>query len=387
MDRCDLEGKSVRELKQLLAQRGLDASGCLEKSDIVNRLRDVLPAQSTFGKATEPVASQHGGQQSHDEKFRALERLPLSELRGLLKCHGAEDMLRGAREKQELLTALAACLSRCPICLENADDGDLSNSMQRCDACRAPFHQRCCAGHALAAAEAASLPLLCPVPGCKSRWRGSIVAWALTEEELCRYNAAVRSIRELRGGTSRSDTPTLSPRTSDAMKQLGVRACPKCHAMIEKQDPGLTHGCDKMTCRCGCRFCFQCGTLAGDNGEARCKCVGDHHSYLTHEQVLRDYDDLPDGPNLGRFFQQAVGEAFRATADGTGRNAASMPFQDIGSFVGQAMSGGLHANAGHGLGRGGQAFQPGTAFTNILGQAFGAMHGTGAAGTSHAYFR
>jgi len=386
MDRCDLEEKTVRELKRLLVQQGLDASGCLEKTDLVNRLRDVLPAQYACGKATETPASQHGGQLYNGGKSQALESLPVSELRGLLKCHGAEDFLRGAREKQELVAALAACLSRCPICLENADDGDSNSSIQRCDACRAPFHQRCCAGHALAAAEAASLPLLCPVPGCKSRWRSSIVAWALTEEELCRYNAAVRSIRELRD-TSQSSGAALSPRTSDAMKQLGVRACPRCHAMIEKQDPGLVHGCDKMTCRCGCRFCFQCGSLAGDNGEARCKCVGDHHSYLTHEQVLHNYDDLPDGPNLGRFFQQAVGEAFRATTDGAGRNVASMPFQDLGSFVGQAMSAGLHANAGHGLGAGGQAFQPGTAFGNILGQAIGAMHGAGGAGTSHAYFR
>lgn len=354
------------------------------------------------------------------EKSQVLERLPVSELRGLLKCHGAEETLRGAREKQDLVAALAACLSRCPICLEDAEDGDFSqacssSSMQRCDSCRAPFHQRCCAGHALAAAEAASLPLLCPVPGCKSRWRSSIVAWALTDDELGRYNAAVRSVREMRG-TSQSSAAAHSPRTTEAMKQLGVRACPKCNAMIEKQNPGLTHGCDKMTCRCGCRFCFQCGKIAGENGQARCQCVGDHHTYLTHEQVLHNYDDMPEGPNLGRFFQQTVGEAFRAhtdeasrhgssmpfqdigrtvgeafraTTEGTGRNGTSMPFQNIGSLLGQATNRGLHANASHGLGGGGQPFQGplAAAVTGFFGQAIGAMHGAGARGTAQPYSR
>eukprot|EP00971_Amphidinium_carterae_P168803 3344470-Amphidinium_carterae.1 len=47
---------------------------------------------------------------------------------------------------------------------------------------------------------------------------------------------------------------------------LGIRRCPGCQALIQKQGDGLITGCDKMTCRCGCMFCFKCGMPAGAQG-------------------------------------------------------------------------------------------------------------------------
>ncbi|CAE8587703.1 unnamed protein product, partial [Polarella glacialis] len=85
-----------------------------------------------------------------------------------------------------------------------------------------------------------------------------------------------------------------SPRTAEAVRSLGIRCCPKCGAGIEKQGAGFTHGCDKMTCRCGCRFCFACGLVARADGPA-CACVAPHHGYLSHESVMGNYSDDPFG--------------------------------------------------------------------------------------------
>jgi len=143
----------------------------------------------------------------------------------------------------------------------------------------------------MAAADDGRLPLCCPVPGCRERWPSDEVAWALNPDELARYNAAVRSVREMR--QAKSKRGSTSPRTAEAMRNLGVRACPQCGAGIQKQSAGMGHGCDKMTCRCGCKFCFCCGTPAGPNGAPRCQCVEGHHTYLDHEEVLRNYSGNP----------------------------------------------------------------------------------------------
>merc|ERR1740120_235445 len=39
-----------------------------------------------------------------------------------------------------------------------------------------------------------------------------------------------------------------------------------------------------MTCRCGARFCFSCGSLA-----AACSCTSEEHDFFEHRHVLRSY--------------------------------------------------------------------------------------------------
>lgn len=377
IDSSKLDTMSIRDLKKLLARLGLDASGCLEKRDLVKRLQESLPEGAASSVAEDAASRQppptpaspcaDAGRAPRAQARQALAGLPVAELRGLLKCHGAEDAVMGATEKTELIDALAMRLSTCPICLDDAEEDatGLAESFQRCDTCRAPFHRQCAGGHALSAAEAGRLPLLCPVLGCHGRWRAGIVAWALDEGQLTRYNTAVRSLRDLRRSAGSTDA-TTSPRMTEELKGLGVRKCPKCGALIEKQQPGFTHGCDKMTCRCGCRFCFRCGMLADPSGRARCQCVGEHHSYLSHETVLRNYDSdgfaafggprhdfhvppggVPGPHGLMDFVGQAVGAAFQAAAAGRGGGGTnSTPTGGMEDFLGQAMRAVRQASGG-----------------------------------------
>eukprot|EP00435_Cladocopium_sp_Y103_P073045 s78_g42.t1 len=80
----------------------------------------------------------------------------------------------------------------------------------------------------------------------------------------------------------------VSPRTQEVLARYGIRQCPQCHVMIQKQADGLFTGCDKMTCRCGCMFCFKCGREAR-GGVARCRCVGPQHNYIPRSAVLSNY--------------------------------------------------------------------------------------------------
>mmetsp|Transcript_129659 Transcript_129659/g.252503 ORF Transcript_129659/g.252503 Transcript_129659/m.252503 type:complete len:380 (-) Transcript_129659:33-1172(-) len=312
-----LETLSVKELRRRLAEKGLDARGCLEKADLVQQLQDADEAHPVVS-----MPSPCKGNTIHNAQCgkHMLLTLRVPELQGLLVKHGMQEALSSAREKEELVEALAPKLAQCPICLDSAGV-DIDNAIGkrteiRCDGCRAPFHRNCAAGHMKAAAEAGSLPLCCPIPACKERWRAPMVTWALNEQELDQYNACVRNVRELRQQTSQSNgsipSALASPRTTQRLKELGIRACPRCGAFIEKQAAGITHGCDKMTCRCGCKFCFLCGMTAGTDGRARCSCVEERHSFLSHAEVLNNYGNSIENNDFARAATAAATAAANA---------------------------------------------------------------------------
>jgi len=359
-----LEALSVKDLRRRLAERGLEAHGCLEKADLVRQLQD---AEGAHPVVSAPSPCKGNTIQDARCSKNVLLTLRVSELRGLLSKHGMQEVLSSATEKGELVDALAQKLAQCPICLDSAsEDVDTATGKRqesRCDGCRAPFHRSCAAGHMKAAAEAGRLPLCCPVPTCKERWRAPMVTWALNEQELDQYNASVRNVRELRQQASQSSgsTPSApaSPRTTQRLKELGVRACPKCAALIEKQSAGFTHGCDKMTCRCGCRFCFRCGETAGTDGQARCSCVEGHHTYLSHAEVLNNYRDSMENNGFVRAATAATTAAQNAFTqfpggDMTHPAAAAVQgiMQQMHLLQGDGLGGArgpwhLHGTAGH----------------------------------------
>eukprot|EP00927_Polykrikos_kofoidii_P043742 TRINITY_DN37835_c0_g1_i1.p1 TRINITY_DN37835_c0_g1~~TRINITY_DN37835_c0_g1_i1.p1 ORF type:complete len:445 (+),score=30.60 TRINITY_DN37835_c0_g1_i1:177-1337(+) len=166
----------------------------------------------------------------------------------------------------------------------------IEDTVMRCEGCCARFHKSCVAGHVVSAVERGRLPLTCPVPRCRHLWPRAIVVWAVDEVHVGRYDVASRSIEDLQACQGRGDVAaSLSPRTTDALKRLGVRDCRRCSALIQKQAEGLLTGCDKMTCRCGSMFCFKCGMEARAGGVSRCRCVGTHHSFIAQSQVLNNY--------------------------------------------------------------------------------------------------
>ena len=139
------------------------------------------------------------------------------------------------------------------------------------------LHLSCLSKYLLIRAESGHFPATCPfclrklsvVEVYKNLGTSEKITWLRQHERWMQ-------LRE----SGRSD-PGLEEIT--LMQGLGCRRCPSCGAWIEKQSGGWLTGCDKMTCRCGCRFCFQCGSV-----EASCDCsLG--HDFLDRELVLSNY--------------------------------------------------------------------------------------------------
>lgn len=58
--------------------------------------------------------------------------------------------------------------------------------------------------------------------------------------------------------------------TADLLYQLDIRICRRCKNGVEKSS-----GCNKLMCRCGYKFCYQCGIE-----DAQCKCTPSSHTYI-----------------------------------------------------------------------------------------------------------
>jgi len=57
------------------------------------------------------------------------------------------------------------------------------------------------------------------------------------------------------------------------------RQCARCRCWVERAE-----GCEKVTCRCGYRFCHKCGSP-----EARCGCTPLNHVFYDHATVLNNW--------------------------------------------------------------------------------------------------
>lgn len=73
--------------------------------------------------------------------------------------------------------------------------------------------------------------------------------------------------------------------TDETISKLHIRCCRRCGNGVE-----LGSGCYKMKCRCGYRFCFQCGSE-----NALCSCTPMHHGFSDNVTGRGDFTGL-DAP-------------------------------------------------------------------------------------------
>lgn len=75
-----------------------------------------------------------------------------------------------------------------------------------------------------------------------------------------------------------------SPPDEASFGDLNIKSCRRCGNGIE-----LSDGCLKMKCRCGYRFCFQCGSE-----NAQCNCTPSHHGFEDNLTGRADFAGLRD---------------------------------------------------------------------------------------------
>ena len=252
----ELTSLSVKELKDLLRQHGIPLNGLVEKSDLIREARRI----------------------SSDDK------LSVSDLREAIRhCAGRT---AGCYERGDLIERARLVLQglACPICLEDVLMREGSISCLSCCA-KGVYHRGCLGRWALESVSAGKFPVLCPQ--CRSvldDWTVQSRCFTPNSESFQRFQSILASLL-----AQRSAERTVDDTTASYFKSLGYRPCPSCGCWIEKGPSfevfGLgVPGCDKMTCRCGKKFCFNCG-----KNENECACTGPEHGFFSPEDVNQNY--------------------------------------------------------------------------------------------------
>jgi len=165
----------------------------------------------------------------------------------LIRLHDLPESDASGASDASACALLLVPLATCPICLDTApletrqSEGlEDERAVRRCSVCLAPFHRICAGKTLVAAAEeggARKLPVCCPIRRCSSVWPAEFVGWALDEEQMLRYGTACRAANELHAAAAGQEevADENSPRTAEALRHLGVRSCPQCRSLIQKQ--------------------------------------------------------------------------------------------------------------------------------------------------------
>lgn len=102
--------------------------------------------------------------------------------------------------------------------------------------------------------------LRCPVPACSFAFRKAAVL-SLVDDAVGRQYKHLLKHPEHNPSQPATDPSFLQ---YVAQRGRGIQRCPRCGAYCE-----LMYGCNRVTCRCGCRFCMNCGRV---RGEFECSC-------------------------------------------------------------------------------------------------------------------
>ena len=126
----------------------------------------------------------------------------------------------------------------------------------------------------------------CPIPDC-----GYVGFWLGEEEEDefpsgvcdgCKESRCIlcgiipyhegQTCVEAKVSLTHSTESTL---TAADIAKLGVKQCPSCREGVEK----IRRTCNKMSCRCGYKFCFKCGAK-----DSNCACTGKDHMFWDNQR-------------------------------------------------------------------------------------------------------
>ena len=259
---------SVKEIKKKLDNLGINYDGIFEKSDLLKLLQT-----STSSPAISMSVS------DLKDLVRSLAGRPS-------QCSEKIDLFNLARE-------LIGDKKTCSICL------DLllvrpSDSVVRLTCCGAILHTGCVAAWILRSTQDGIYPHKCPACPKGEIDESFVVGKIITPANdtvsgrYLRYVSAVEKLKELRA--VKKGRSAMTPEEEYQLHSQGFRKCPQCGAWIDKRPSmeafGITlaQGCDKMTCRCGCKFCFNCGAL-----NAQCNCTSSDHGFFEHEEVINQY--------------------------------------------------------------------------------------------------
>lgn len=163
--------------------------------------------------------------------------------------------------RQLILSAVDA--RRIPIrCVQCPESLDIGRCAQMLEDAHPVKHEQLCA---LAAQHAGISKLAycsnskCGMPFDYERGRGDVPTWVRCP--MCKVRTCVECRSEWHSGmTCEMFRKRMRDEGDAKLKKLAEenrwKACPKCGSMIERRI-----GCDHMTCRCGCHFCYRCGKM------------------------------------------------------------------------------------------------------------------------------
>jgi hypothetical protein len=102
------------------------------------------------------------------------------------------------------------------------------------------------------------------------------------------HRAQQEQIQQQRVATvSLGDTATMTAEEEEqlsmqTLRTIGTRQCNRCKEGVLKQT-----GCNKMQCRCGYRFCYECGIE-----DATCDCTPKNHGFIDNLSGRGDFSNL-----------------------------------------------------------------------------------------------
>jgi hypothetical protein len=259
---------TIREIKTQLDRMGVKYDGIVEKSELRELLDSARRSSLTMTVAMSVSALK--------EIIRSLAGRP-----GV--CSEKVDLFNLAKELLGNRT--------CTICLERLLT-TCADTIVRVPCCGAFLHTTCIAEWILRSTQDGIFPHKCPSCQTGDIPETFIIKNVISPEDTSGrymgYITAVEGLKKLRA--LHESRTTITREEEQQLLAQGFRRCPQCGVWIEKGPSmeafgiPIARGCDKMTCRCGCKFCFRCGSL-----NANCRCTGAEHGFFEHHEVLNQY--------------------------------------------------------------------------------------------------